>query len=100
LFSFLIVSTFSYTAINANNTEFLPESSVIISNNHLLSIIIPATTIDIQDGQDIIQFDLSNVDIGEYQNIQNILLTLHIDSDQSSLDLETLRNDTTTSMEQ
>lgn len=60
---------------------------------------IPATTIDIQDGQDIIQFNLSEVDIGTYQNIQNMSLTLSIDSDQSSLNLETLRNNTSTSIE-
>lgn len=88
LFSFLIVSVLSYTTIIAAN---IPSTT---------SIVIPATTIDIQEGKSIIQFDLSDVDIGNYTNIQNIDLRMNIETQEKTVDIETLRNSITTSIEQ
>lgn len=65
-----------------------------------ISIAIPATTIDIQEGKSIIQFDLSNVDIGNYTNIQNIDVRMNIETQEQSIDMETLRNNITTSIGQ
>lgn len=86
MFSFLIVSIFSYTTI------------INASLQSPISVAIPATTIDIQEGKSIIQFDLSDVDLGNYSDIQNIDLRMNIETQKQTIDMETLRNSTTTSI--
>lgn len=66
----------------------------------ILSIAVPATTIDIQDGGVIIQFDLSKVDIGAYQDIQNMFLRASIWTDQPTIAMQTVWNTTETSIGQ
>jgi hypothetical protein len=55
---------------------------------------IPATTIDIQDGKYIMQFDLNGISTDNYSNIKNIRLHTNIDTKDESIDMDTLRNTT------
>lgn len=81
------MSIYSYTVIGAA----LPTP---------ITIAIPATTIDIQEGQNIIQFDLSQVEIGKYSDIQNIDLRMDIPTEAQTIYMDTLRNTITTSIGQ
>jgi len=55
---------------------------------------IPATTIDIQNEQNIIQFDLSSINTGDFDKIKNMTLHIDINTKEESLDMDTLRNST------
>ena len=81
LFSFLVLSIATYTITSADT----PISFVLE---------IPATTIDIQNEQNIIQFDLSSINTGDFDKIKNMTLHIDINTKEESLDMDTLRNST------
>ena len=75
--------------------------SYTITHADILSTIeIPATMIDIQDGKKILQFDLSDIDTGRYDSIENIAIHMAMVTKKHSIDMETLRNNTRTSIGQ
>ncbi len=90
LFAFLIASV-SGIVTYATLASDIPST---------ISIAIPATTIDIQEGENIIQFDLSEVDIGNITDIQDIDVRMDIETQKHVIDMETLRSSTATNIGQ